>query len=124
MLNKTYPIITNLYILACMIMVWVGFPIHNYLYTTLGYAIIPTIIFTIQSVAFKFCVWHRLLLINMIIVSICEFVVVNFESLYDGKCYLITIAAITSLMSFISVFLRYKHGCFKTSFKKGARNAR
>lgn len=105
---KYLPIIVHLIIVFNMVDVCIlGESYTDYLYPFIGHSLVFDILLYILSIAFKLCVWHRLLVINMVINAILEWITVNVVS-SDHVYDVIALSALSTtlfiLLAVISVF--------------------
>lgn len=121
---KLYPIITTFFIMVGLTFACMGIGISNYTYPIFGHSLFVDLCVLIVSIKLRFCVWHQLLMLNLVLVIIIEWFSVNFGFIPDAKAYIRLLLFITSGFSLTSSIFYYKHGCFKTTARKSHRNAR
>ena len=112
-LIKYYPILVNLYVLLGMLIYVSGIRINvsTYLYTYIGHSFYVDIILILLSIVFIFCVWHRLLIGNMMLCLAIE-TLTNYNVYIKNDVYIMIISTIITI--FISLFIFRKHGTFST----------
>ena len=112
-LVKYYPILVNIYILIIMITYVSGVRINvsSYLYTYIGHSFYVDAVFILLSIVFKFCVWHRLLIGNMMLCLVIE-TLTNHNIYIKNDVYIMIISTIITI--FIALITFSKHGTFST----------
>ena len=113
-LIKYYPILVNIYILIIMLTYVSGIHINvsAYLYTYIGHSFYVDAVFILLSIVFKFCVWHRILIANMMLCLAIE-TLTNYNIYIKNDVYIMIISTIITI--FISLFIFRKHGTFSTT---------
>lgn len=108
---KYYPIIINLYILILMVFYVLGFHVdlNRFLYVALGHGLYANFIIFGISKIFKFCIWHRLLLINMSSCLILEGLR-QYGFNINNLPYIVVISTILTI--FVSIIIFRRHGTF------------
>ena len=112
-LVKYYPILVNIYILIIMLTYVSGVRINvsTYLYTYIGHSFYVDAVFILLSIVFKFCVWHRLLIVNMMLCLAIE-TLTNYNIYIKNYVYIMIISTIITI--FIALITFRKHGTFST----------
>lgn len=108
---KYYPIVINIYILTLMILYVLDIPVNlnRFLYIPLGHGLYANLIIFGMSKMFRFCVWHRLLLINMSACLMLEGLrQYNFN--INNLPYIVIISTIISI--FIAIIILRKYGTY------------
>lgn len=113
-LIKYYPILVNLYILLGMLIYVSGVHINvsAYLYTYIGHSFYVDIVVLLLSLKLKFCVWHRILIANMMICLAIE-TLTNHNIYIKNDVYIMIISTIITI--FIALLIFRKHGTFGTT---------
>lgn len=71
--------------------------LSNYAYDFTGHSVLVMIMWYFGSLKFRFCLWHRILILNLIISELLEFIS-NFENV-DFIYYLITYSTSVSVLT-------------------------
>lgn len=105
---KFYPVLMQVIILANIFDMYYPFSITNYLYPILGHSLAWDIFLFIMSKAFNFCIWHRLLIYNLVFNITVEWVMVNFNVpvKYDYIVYGVTGTTIAFLLA--AIYFKFK----------------
>ena len=113
-LIKYYPILVNLYVLLGMLIYVSGIRINvsDYLYTYIGHSFYVDIVVLLLSLKLKFCVWHRILIANMMICLAIE-TLTNYNVYIKNDVYIMIISTIITI--FIALLIFRKHGTFGTT---------
>ena len=113
-LIKYYPILVNLYVLLGMLIYVSGVRINvsTYLYTYIGHSFYVDILVMLLSLKLKFCVWHRILIANMMLCLAIE-TLTNYNVYIKNDVYIMIISTIITI--FIALFIFRKHGTFGTT---------
>ena len=113
-LVKYYPILVNLYVLLCMLIYVSGIRINvsAYSYTYIGHSFYVDIVLILLSIVFRFCIWHRLLIGNMILCLAIE-TLTNHNVYIKNDMYIMIISTIITI--FMSLLIFRKHGTFGTT---------
>ena len=123
-LVKIYPIIVTMSIMIGLIYCMFGVNVSNITYPIFGHSLFIDVIMLFFSLKFMFWRWHQALLVNLIFIISIEWFSVNKGFMPNVKDYITLLSTMISITILTSTILYYKHGCFKTSFKKSTRNAR
>ena len=112
-LVKYYPILVNIYILIIMLTYVSGVRINvsTYLYIYIGHSFYVDAVFILLSIVFKFCVWHRLIIGNMMLCLAIE-TLTNHNIYIKNDVYIMIISTIITI--FIALITFRKHGTFGT----------
>ena len=113
-LVKYYPILVNIYILIIMLTYVSGIRINvsTYLYTYIGHSFYVDAVFILLSIVFRFCVWHRILIANMVLCLAIE-TLTNHNVYIKNDMYIMIISTIITI--FMSLLIFRKHGTFGTT---------
>lgn len=112
MIVKWWPIITNLVIVAIFSLSFFNVYVGNVLSPLFGTSMFIGILWYYLSTDCHFCAWHRVLIINLILISaivLIDKTFYSFQSLFYVKL-IISISFISICISWISY---KKYGCFK-----------
>lgn len=77
-LTKYFPILSNVYVLLSIILDKHSINISNYVYDIFGGSIYMGLVCLMASYTFKFCRWHKIMCISIIIAYILEWIDLNF----------------------------------------------
>jgi len=107
--TKYLPIIINLFLLF-IYEFWHYEEIREmYLYIGFGQSLIYNLYLLTASIAFGFCIWHQVLIVNMSMCLLIEYL--NNKGLFMPDIFDVIIKlTIASLV--IAAILYYKHGCY------------
>lgn len=108
---KYYPVLMQVIILANIFDEFYPISITNWLYPIVGHSLAWDLFILAFSKMFRFCIWHRLLIYNMIFNIIVEWIMVNINIPVDYDVVIYTITSITLITIIASVILRFKTGC-------------
>lgn len=87
--------------------------ISGLLYPIFGHSIFINLMMFYTSIKMHFCLWYRVLIMNLIFVNVVEWLDVNFQLFPDLIQYITMLASITLICSVISIILYKANGCFK-----------
>ncbi len=112
-LVKYYPILVNIYILIIMLTYVSGIRINvsTYLYTYIGQSFYVDILVLLLSFKLKFCIWHRILIANMMLCLAIE-TLTNYNIYIKNDVYIMIISTIITI--FIALLIFRKNGTFST----------
>jgi hypothetical protein len=103
---KYWPVVTNLSVATAFGFALINIHISSYLSPLLGTSIITALCFLMLSMYFKFCWWHRILIINLIAVSLIVFIDKNIYS-FESITYIRIVLFSTISAMLISGFLYF-----------------
>lgn len=110
-ITGVYPVVHTISYIADSLLAINGMrSIYPY-YMALDSSVILGVILLALSNVFRFCMWHRLLVINIIVCSILDYVDVLSDNFMDGYVvvYLMSMSSLSfSLGSIISLFFKNK----------------
>ena len=115
-LVKWWPIVTTLVVMVSLFSYLVGFSISGYASPLFGCSLFTAFCWLFFSKAFKFCLWHRLFIYNLALVSIIVIVNNNIYKLIP-IFYVRSILLLCCSTILISSILYFRYGCFKSNFK-------
>lgn len=95
---KYYPVLMQVIMLASIFDEFYPFSITNWLYPILGHFLSWDLFLLAFSRMFRFCIWHRL---------------VNIEMPIEHNIVVWSVMAVTLLIIIASIVLRFKTGCFE-----------
>lgn len=110
---KYYPVIMQVIVLASIFDEFYPFSITNWLYPIIGHSLSWDLFLLVFSRMFRFCIWHRLLIYSMMFNVSVEWIMVNIDVPIEHNMIVHFVLAITLLIIFASVVLRFKTGCFE-----------
>lgn len=116
-LLKWLPVISTLAIIISFILILNGISVISLLSHPLSCAMLPCVLIFVFSKIFRFCRWHRILIVNLFVVALISWINANFYRLPNLE-FIRTILLITSLSGVISTILYLNHGCFKKALTK------
>lgn len=86
--------------------------VSDYLYTYIGHSFYVDIVVLLLSLKLKFCVWHRILIANMMICLAIE-TLTNYNIYIKNDVYIMIISTIITI--FMALLIFRKHGTFGTT---------
>ena len=86
--------------------------VSSYSYTYIGHSFYVDAVFILLSIVFRFCVWHRILIANMMLCLAIE-TLTNHNVYIKNDMYIMIISTIITI--FIAVLIFRKHGTFGTT---------
>jgi hypothetical protein len=117
--EKYFPILANINILAIHLL-WKYFnvDIRPFVAPFFGFSLLPWILLYWHSKRQYFCLWHRILLINVMIHGSLYTVnsIINSAGYEMLPIFYVTLR-LTELSLIVAVILYFKDGCFKTDAK-------
>lgn len=115
-LVKWWPIITNLVVLAAFLCALFNAKIYDITSPLFGASLTTAVFWYYFSIEYKFCFWHRLLIINLIIVSLIVLInniLIRFGFRIENYFYIRLIIIICLISIFLSAFLYLRFGSQK-----------
>lgn len=88
-LLKYYPIVFHIFIVIDILEQFELLKITSWIYPILGSSVIINVILFLLSILFKFSNWHRILIINMFVTIILEWIDVNFSGVFNTTDFLV-----------------------------------
>lgn len=115
--TKLMPILLNLYLMLVILM---GiFSVDTLGGDVLfGHSAILDLYMMNLSKRFKFCSWHRILIINLLLVSIIQYVMILFDVYVDALTLFSVIGGLWIVSAITSTILYFKYGCCKIDESK------
>lgn len=115
--TKLMPILLNLYLMLVILM---GiFSVDTLGSDVLfGHSAILDLYMMNLSKRFKFCSWHRILIINLLLVSIIQYVMILFDVYVDALTLFSVIGGLWIVSTITSTILYFKYGCCKIDESK------
>lgn len=107
---KLLPIITHIFILVNILESLLIPGLTNYIYPYIGYSIAYVFLLWLLSHMFRFCSWHRLLIYNMSIHVLVEWLAVNFNISIIVNNFVNISLFIFSVFSLIATISFFKNG--------------
>ncbi len=121
---KMIPIIVVILMIAQLILALLHINTSDFTYDIFGFSIIFDIFLLMPfSYAFHFCKWHRLLILNMIVYNVTEWINVNLIH-FNSLIYIWIMLIFMSSISLFSAYLYLHYGCFKKIISDCNRNDR
>ena len=108
-LVKYYPILVNIIMLTYVSGIRIN--VSSYLYTYIGHSFYVDAVFILLSIVFRFCIWHRILIANMMLCLAIE-TLTNRNIYIKNDVYIMIISTIITI--FIALLIFRKHGTFGT----------
>ena len=103
---KYLPVIMNISIVIGCILSLLYIPNASFMHPLFGFSILISIALWFLSLDFKFCNWHRVLIVNIFITSLIVFIDKNIHS-FESITYIRILLISTALASFISALLYF-----------------
>ena len=110
---KYLPVITQIIIVFNLFDYYYSFSSTMYLCSFIGYSILWCLLMILLSYVLKFCIWHRLLIYNMIFNASCEFIIISTKNNAIIENIMAFSSMITTLFIISSIVTRFKFGCRK-----------
>jgi hypothetical protein len=110
---KYFPVFMQFVIFLNLFEYYYGFKFTSYVYIFLGSSVLWCLLLLLLSFVFKFCIWHRLLIYNIIFNLFIEFFVVNIAKGSSVENAMAFSSMITTLFIISSIVTRFKFGCRK-----------
>ena len=85
--------------------------------TIYGHSILYNFMLLILSKAFHFCMWHRVIILDLILINAIEWIDRNLYS-FTAISYIWILILLLLTSSLIASLLYLKYGCFKHTAKK------
>jgi len=115
---KWWPVVTTLFILVGMATILCGVNLYSFIAPIFGCSLFTSVCWWYFSKAFKFCFWHRLFILNLIVISL----IVLFDKNVHQIGFIVYVRGLILLSCttiLVSSVLYFRYGCFKTN-PKGA----
>lgn len=107
LLIKISPIIMNLIIVVELIFYLLHISVCSYIYPIFGHSLYFNILLLILAETFKFCMWNKILIHNLILIIIMEWISVNVIHI-NAYLYIYLILSISTITMIVSTLLYYK----------------
>lgn len=104
---KYVPIVMNIAIMIGCILSLCYVQSSSFMHPLFGFSVLVSIALWFLSVDFKFCAWHRILIVNIFVVSLIVFIDKNIYS-FRNLTYIRILMISTVMSSFISALLFLK----------------
>jgi len=115
---KFAPIISTLAIIFSLVITLLGSSLIYSLSMTVSTSILMCLLLYCLSKAFKFCAWHRVLIINLFFVALISWINLEFYRLPNILIIRIVLL-ISTTSALVATILYFKYGCFKSLTTKG-----
>ena len=113
---KWWPIITTIVMMVSLILTLSDFKTMSYLSPIFGCSLFTSICWWYFSKAFKFCFWHRLFILNLIVISLIVLIDKNIHH-FEYIMYVRGLILLCCITILVSSTLYFRYGCFKTNPK-------
>ena len=113
---KYWPVVTTLVIMLAFVFELLEMSIFNVLSPLFGCSLFMAICFYFISKLLRFCLWHRILIINLIVISVITFVNINIYR-FQNIIVIQTCLLVSCISIITSLILYLKYGCFKHTIK-------
>lgn len=110
---RYYPILMQVIMLCSIFDEYYSTSITNYLYPVLGHSLAWDVFLLAFLKMFRFCSWHRVLIWSMILNITIEWITVNIQIPVEANIVTHIALVITIVAILVSMFLRFKTGCFE-----------
>lgn len=114
---KLSPIVLNLYLILVLLLAFTDIDTGG-VDSIFGHSLWLDIVLYNISKRFKFCSWHRVLILNLILMSSLQFLIMTYPELMSSwtAFYIMITSWITT--SITSTILYFKYGCCKIEESK------
>ena len=113
---KFIPIIVTVALVFQCVMALYDIDISESVATVYGHSLLYNSMLLVLSKAFRFCYWHRIIIIGLMTINLIEWVDRNLFSL-DPLQYVWMLIILLLSSSLISALLYSRYGCFKRNHK-------
>ena len=115
--TKLMPILLNIYLIVVIVCQFTCVNIYetNVLF---GHSSILDLYLMNLSKRFKFCSWHRILILNLLVTSILQYIVSLVPEYIDALLFLCVVAGLWIVSAITSTILYFKYGCCKIDESK------
>lgn len=110
---KYTPVFIQFVIFLNLFEYYYKFNFTSYVYTFVGSSVLWCLLLLLLSFVFKFFVWHRLLIYNIIFNLFIEFFIINIAKESNIENTMAFSSLITTLFIISSIITRFKFGCRK-----------
>lgn len=119
---KYVPIIATILLMVQCVLALFNINVNDYAYTIFGHSILYNSVLLALSYAFRFCSWHRVIIMNLIAINVFEWIDVNIYS-FNALTYVLSIVLALMTSSLVAAYLYQRHGVFtKAASSKGNSN--
>jgi len=109
---KVVPIIITMWLLVVTTLLLNHVKHADLEYSILGHSLIYNVSWLCLSIKYRFCIWHRVLIYNLILINILEWINNRFQ-VFTNKEVIYTMTVLLCVTIFISLILKFKYGCIK-----------
>lgn len=114
---KFIPIVVSAALIAQCILALYDIDITRSVSTIYGHSIFYNSMLLVLSRAFHFCFWHRVIISNLIVINLIEWIDKNLFS-FDPLQYVWMLIILLLISSLLSALLYLRYGCFRRVAKK------
>ena len=101
-LTKYFPILSNSYVILSIILDRHKISIDNYVYDIFGGSIYMGLVCLMASYTFKFCPWHKILCVSIIIAYLVEWIDLNWYKIPNIIYVIQTIFFTSAILAIIA----------------------
>ena len=112
-LTKYFPVLSNTYVILSIILDRHKISIDHYVYDIFGGSICMGLVCLMASYTFKFCPWHKILCVSIILAYLVEWIDLNWYKIPNIIYVLQTIFFTSAILALIA----YVYGENKKNFK-------
>lgn len=116
---KFTPIVISLWLVIVGVLFLCHVKNSDLEYSLLGHSMILNLTILLGSLFFRFCLWHRILIFNLLLVNLLEWTNNRWWH-FSGTSSVRLVLLLLTTGILISTILYFKHGCFKTTTFKGS----
>lgn len=116
-LTKLIPIILNLYLLVAIMGQFLCFETYEY-NVLFGHSSVLDLYMLNLSKRFRFCSWHRVLIMNLLVISLIQYGILLFPENVDIHTALTIMGGLWIVSAITSTILYFKYGCCKIEESK------
>jgi len=109
---KVVPIIITIWLLIVTTLLLNHVKGADLEYSIVGHSLIYNLAWLCLSIKYKFCVWHRVLIYNLMLINILEWINNRFN-VFSNKQVIYTMIVLLCFTILTSIILRFKYGCIK-----------
>ena len=115
-LVKWWPILTTFAVMFGMVTILFNVNTYSFITPIFGCSLFTSICWWYFSKAFKFCFWHRLFILNLIVISLIVLIDKNIHH-FEYIMYVRGLILLCCVTILVSSTLYFRYGCFKSNFK-------
>lgn len=113
---KFVPILVSIALIIQCILALLDMRTTGFVSTIYGHSILYNAMLLALSKAFRFCFWHRVIILNLILINLIEWVDRNLFS-FDSLQYVWMLIILLLASSLVATLLYIRYGCFKRNNK-------